>query len=71
MTYHTVSFDVQGHGTAPAAQTVADGDTATKPADPDGGGYDFAGWYTEPACENEYNFAAPVTEDFTLYAKWT
>ena len=68
---HTVSFDVQGHGTAPASQTVNDGETATRPADPTAEGWTFGGWYTDAACTTEYDFTIPVTEDLTLYAKWT
>ena len=68
---HTVSFDVQGHGTAPESQTVNDGETATRPADPTAEGWTFGGWYTDAACTTEYNFTTPVTEDLTLYAKWT
>lgn len=38
--------------------------------DPDGGAAEFAGWYTDFACEKPYNFQTPVTADITLYAKW-
>lgn len=34
-------------------------------------GYTFAGWYTEEKLTNKYDFAAPVTGNITLYAKWT
>ena len=68
---YTVSFDVQGHGTAPTAQTVEQGSTATRPADPTATGWTFGGWYREAACTNAYDFSTPVTADLTLYAKWT
>ena len=70
-TYYTVTFDANGHGTAPAAQSVEDGKTATKPADPTASGWTFGGWYTEAACTNQFDFATPITGNITLFAKWT
>ncbi len=67
----TVTFDANGHGTAPDAQTIDKGATATKPADLSEAGFEFGGWFTEAACTNEFDFATPVNEDKTLYAKWT
>ncbi|MBR4435292.1 MAG: InlB B-repeat-containing protein [Clostridia bacterium] len=68
---HTVAFDANGHGTAPDAQTVEHGKTATKPADPQAEGWTFEGWYTEKECENAFDFAGLIEADVTLYAKWT
>ena len=68
---YTVSFDANGHGTAPAAQTVEHGKTATKPANPTASGWTFKGWYTEAACTNAFDFATAITGNITLYAKWT
>ncbi len=68
---YKVVFDVNGHGTAPATQTVEEGKTANKPADPAAAGWTFGGWYTEEECKNAYDFATPVTSDIKLYAKWT
>ncbi|MBQ5934089.1 MAG: InlB B-repeat-containing protein, partial [Lachnospiraceae bacterium] len=68
---YTVTFDANGHGTAPAAQTVEDGKTGTKPADPAETGWIFGGWYTETACTNAFDFSNPITADIKLYAKWT
>ena len=65
-----VTFDVQGHGTAPETQTLAYGGTATEPSKPAAEGYTFGGWYTEAACATAYDFSTPVTMDITLYAKW-
>lgn len=67
---YTVTFDANGHGTAPAAQTVESGKTATMPADPTETGWVFGGWYKEAACTNAYDFSTAVTGDITLYAKW-
>ena len=68
---HTVTFDANGHGKAPDAQTVEHGEKAKKPANPTADGYTFGGWYKDKACKEAYDFSAPVTEDVTLYAKWT
>ena len=70
-TTYTVTFNANGHGTAPAAQTVEEGKTATKPANPTAAGWKFGGWFKEAACTNAYDFSTPVTANITLYAKWT
>lgn len=66
----TVTFDVNGHGTAPAPQTVDIGTKAVKPTDPAQTGWRFDGWYTDKDCTAAYDFDKEVTEDITLYAKW-
>ena len=68
---YTVTFDANGHGTAPDAQTVAYNGKAIKPNDLTETGWTFGGWYTEAACTTEYDFNAAVTSNITLYAKWT
>ncbi|MGM9838373.1 MAG: InlB B-repeat-containing protein [Paludibacteraceae bacterium] len=70
-TTYTVTFNDNGHGTAPASQTVNSGEKATKPADPTAEGYTFGGWYKEAACTTAYDFNTAVTKDITLYAQWT
>lgn len=42
-----------------------------QPTPPTRDGYFFAGWYLDSACTVKYDFAQPVTNHFTLYAKWT
>lgn len=68
---YTVTFDANGHGTAPDIQEIEKGHTATKPTDPIEPKYTFEGWYEESTCITPYNFYAPVNSDITLYAKWT
>ena len=63
---YTVTFDTDG-GSEVDAQTVAYGEKAKTPADPTKTGYTFAGWELGG---NAYDFAASVTEDMTLTAKW-
>ncbi|MDE7261702.1 MAG: InlB B-repeat-containing protein, partial [Oscillospiraceae bacterium] len=67
---YTVTFDSQG-GSAIASQAVVGGGTATKPADPTRTSYTFGGWFTDAVCTMEWDFGTAVTEDITLYAKWT
>ncbi len=68
----TVTFDTNGRGTAPAAQAIqwSNYDKATEPAAPSANCCVFLGWYTEAACNNQWNFNTVVPGDMTLYAKW-
>ncbi|MCR5151324.1 MAG: InlB B-repeat-containing protein [Clostridiales bacterium] len=68
---YTVSFNMNGHGTAPASQSVEYGKTAAEPTAPVVEGYTFGGWFTDAACKSGYNFSLPVNSDLVLYAKWT
>ena len=70
-TTYTVTFNANGHGTAPASITVNKGAVATKPAAPTDADYDFGGWYTEAECTNEFDFSQAVNDNIILYAKWT
>lgn len=63
---HKVTFDTNG-GSAVDPQTVDDGATAVKPADPTRDGYAFNGWTLDG---KPYDFATPVTGDITLEAQW-
>ena len=70
----TVTFDANGHGTAPAPQTGIwrwHG-RASEPAPPTATGYNFTGWYTEKVCtsDNKFNFRNRIYCDTTLYAGW-
>ena len=70
---YTVTFDANGKDAAmPDSQRVKEGKAATEPSTkPQSKGYTFAGWYTDEACTQAYDFSMPVTADLTLYAKWT
>lgn len=65
----TVSFDSKG-GSSITPKTVANGDAADKPGVPVWAGRGFAGWYTDENYTQKYDFATPVTENITLYARW-
>ena len=78
---YDVTFNMQGHGSAVAKQTIAYGSKVTEPASPavndivttEGGDqYRFDGWYKEAACSNAWNFSTDtVTGTTVIYAKWT
>ena len=63
---YTVSFEVNG-GSSLEAQTVLNGQSASKPVDPAREGFIFVGWYTDSEFQTPFAFGAdPVTADLTL-----
>lgn len=69
---YTVSFDTYG-GPEVESQTVVTGGTAQEPDEPVLEGFQFGGWFLDPAKdeENPYDFSTPVTGDLSLKAYWT
>ena len=65
----TVTFDSKG-GSNITPKTIANGEAADKPGAPVWAGRGFAGWYTDEAYTQKYDFATSVTENITLYARW-
>ncbi|MBP5714820.1 MAG: InlB B-repeat-containing protein [Prevotella sp.] len=76
-----VTFNRNGHGTAPPAQSLHLGDKVTRPEDPTADGYVFLGWYKNSSCTNPYDFDTVLDNTLhydtsndrytlTLYAKW-
>lgn len=63
----TVTYQANGHGTAPTAVTVASGSVITEPTAPTASGWTFDGWYYG---DTKFDFSTPITEDTTLTAKW-
>lgn len=70
---YTATFNANGHGTAPSAQSsIAAGGKVTEPTPPTENGWRFDGWYKEQNCTTKWDFNTDtVTADITLYAKWT
>ena len=70
---YTVTFHENGHGTAPASQTVLSGNKAAEPTAPTASGWTFGGWYKDSVCTEtqKYDFNTAVTANLDLYAKWT
>ena len=66
VTKYTVKFDSNG-GSSVASQTVKEGNTVSKPANPTRSGYKFVSWQLNG---KDYNFSSKVTKNITLTAKW-
>lgn len=66
----TVSFDSNG-GSAVSNQVVEFNAKVTEPLAPEWVGYKFGGWYSDSALTSPYHFNTLVTNNITLYAKWT
>ncbi|MBE6926124.1 MAG: hypothetical protein E7461_04690 [Ruminococcaceae bacterium] len=67
---YTVTFETNG-GSAISSLTVVEGKPVSEPAQPTKDGMFFAGWFRDAELTKAYDFSAPVTENITLYAKWT
>lgn len=67
---YTVTFNSNG-GSDVTSQTVISGQTATKPSDPSKDHFNFVEWCSDQACQTAFDFATPITDDITLYAKWS
>ncbi|MCR4651625.1 MAG: InlB B-repeat-containing protein [Lachnospiraceae bacterium] len=73
---YTVTFNTNG-GSEIQSASVESGETVSRPendptkeADEDNT-YEFAGWYADEEFETEFDFDTPITENTTVYAKWT
>lgn len=67
---YTVNF-FTGEGSAIESQTIVEDGVVIEPAlPPEWEGHEFKGWYTDEECTVPYDFAEPVKNGFTLYAKW-
>ena len=73
VTARSVTFNLNGHGSAVATQIVKDGAKAAEPSAPTADGYRFDGWYTDNGVwSSAWNFGSnTVSSNVTLYAKWT
>lgn len=76
-TKYTITFNKNGHGTAPEPITVNSMTIAEKPDDPTDAVYEFAGWYTDKTYGADklnsrylFDFTKPVSKNITLYAGW-
>lgn len=68
---YMVTFNTNG-GSDIAPKFVTQGESITAPPAPTRAGYTFVGWYKDSAFQTAWNFTTDkVTENTTLYAKWT
>jgi uncharacterized repeat protein (TIGR02543 family) len=72
---YTVTFDAAGGSPETQTRAVREGaslGSSNMPAEPGRAGYIFDGWYTEAEGEgSEFNAGTIVSEDITVYARWT
>lgn len=66
----SVTFDSKG-GTDVPSQTQMYGELLDVPQPPTREGYVFTGWYTDPACQEQWDVETRTIEtDLDLYAGW-
>ncbi|HCD42743.1 MAG TPA: hypothetical protein DEQ64_03195, partial [Lachnoclostridium sp.] len=65
---YQITFE-PANGKSPWMESVEMFDSLEVPPDPNYSGYIFAGWYADQA-SLRYTFGFPVTESFTLTARW-
>ena len=59
------------NGQSDEVKAVVEKNTTVAEPEPVRDGYSFDGWYTDDQYSSLFDFDDPVTEDITLYAKWT
>lgn len=69
-TIHKILLDAGGGTVSPQRLEVQDGQTAVLPC-PMRERYYFVGWYNAPEGGNEITSETAITQDMTLYARWT
>lgn len=67
---HTVSFEC-GSQAKGSTKVVRYGEKVTPPAEPTAKGYRFEGWYAQENGGTLFNFNQAITEDVTVYARWS
>ena len=68
---YTITFN-SNDGTSVAPQNVNAGEKLTEPTPaPTRKGFTFDGWYEDSTFSTKFNFDTPITDNMTLYAKWT
>lgn len=70
---YSVKF-MQTDGTVLQDQTIENGQTAQRPANPQLEGHDFIGWYCVDSAGNlqtEFSFSDPITKQMLVYAKFS
>ena len=67
---YTVTFEANQGSVVTSIATDYD-TTITKPTDPTKVGHTFGGWYSDQTLTTAFVFTTPITQDITLYAKWS
>ncbi len=66
----TVTFN-PNNNQASTTVTIGQGDTVTKPSDPQKTGFTFEGWYADSSLTNRFDFNSKIDSNTNLYAKWS
>ena len=67
---HWITFESNGGSSIDPVYVLAK-HMSVKPNDPTKKGYRFDGWYLDEECTNPFLFNKELTENVTLYAKWS
>ena len=68
---YTITFN-SNDGTSVESQNVNAGEKLNEPTPaPTREGFTFDGWYEDSTFSTKFNFDTPITDNMTLYAKWT
>ena len=68
---YTITFNANGHGTAPEGLTAYFEQPISAPTSPNPDGeYVFSGWFEDLACTQPYTFTVMPMNGKDLYAKW-
>lgn len=67
-TYYTLTFEENG-GSEIKDMVIEHGKNVSEPTTTKEG-YTFRGWYIDKDLTQKFDFAQPISEDMTLYAKW-
>ena len=68
---YTITFN-SNDGTSVAPQNIKAGEKLTEPTPaPTKAGFTFDGWYEDSTFSTKFDFNTPITDNMTLYAKWT
>jgi uncharacterized repeat protein (TIGR02543 family) len=70
LTYPLVTLDANGGQVKVSSLPAIDGKVGTLEI-PTRANCNFAGWFTDKTLKNAFNASNIITEDITLYAKWT
>ena len=70
MTEAVFTLDLNYEGSSNPTQVITLGGTATRPTNPERRNYEFVNWYSDKACTTLYDFATPVNDNMSIYAKW-
>ena len=68
---YTITFN-SNDGSSVESQNVNAGEKLTEPTPaPTKEGFTFDGWYEDSTFSKKFDFNTPITDNMTLYAKWT